>query len=113
MAVALTKIAGYSDGNKRVRIYDAVFSGNYATGGEALSARTLGFKKVEMVEFSGAAVSTDVATANPVAYDFTNSKVLFYEGAGSGAAIGEKTDAEAYPTGSHVRIKATGYGGIS
>src|SRR4051812_39797556 len=111
MAVAITQIARFSLGNKRAKIVDLTLSGNYATGGEALTARTLGFKKLEFVCFNGPAVSTDLATSNPVSYDYSTAKLVSYESGASGTASAEKTNSEAYATGSHVRALCIGYGG--
>jgi hypothetical protein len=110
MAVAITRVTGADGvmGNKRRTVRDLVFSGNYATGGEALTAANLGLTRVETVTFHGQAKSTDAATSTNVTYDYTNSKVLHYESGASGAAEAEKTDAEAYPTGSNVRVTAIG-----
>lgn len=111
MAVALAAVTGANrvEGNKRVRVWDLTFSGNYATGGEALTAATVGLKVIFFVRFSGPAMSTDLATANPVAYNFATSKVVSYESGGSAAALIEKDNAEAYATGSHVRAEFVGY----
>jgi hypothetical protein len=112
MAVAVTINSRYVHGNKRVRNVTLTFSSNYATGGEAITPSTVGLKKIEFVRFSGVATSTDLATANPVGYDYANNKVLFYEGSAAGTAISEKTNSEAYPTGSNVRAEFIGTGGV-
>lgn len=112
MAVAITKpvpSADRTEGNKKHRVRILTFSGNYATGGEAITPQQVGLRRIEMVNFSGVARAADGATANPVAWDFTNNKLWFYEGAASGAAIGEKTDAEAHATGAFVRAEFIGH----
>lgn len=109
MAVAVTNIERPTVfGDRRVRIVNLVFSGNYATGGEALSAAALGFSRVDAILFDGPAVAADLATANPVKYDHATGKVAFYESAATGLALLEKTNAEAYPTGSNVRALVIG-----
>lgn len=110
MAVAITRVTGADGvvGNKRRTVRDLVFSGNYATGGEALTASQLGLTRVETVTFHGSAMATDLATATIPVYDYANSKVVHFESGASGAAQAEKTNAEAYPTGSAVRVTAIG-----
>lgn len=111
MTLTLTPVTGahYVAGNKRVRVYDIAASSTYPDGGESLTAADVGLKQIDNVVFSGPALSTDRETANPVSYDFTNSKLIYLEGAASGAAIGEKTDSEAHATGSSVRGSFTGF----
>ena len=120
MAVAIAKPTGTSVGadtvwgNKKVRVRTLTFSGNYATGGETITAASVGLKVIEQVHLNGnCALSTDKATANPVGITIASSGtsvvVTQYEGAASGAAIGEKTNAEAYATGSNIRATFIGY----
>ena len=115
MAVALTRITGADrvEGNCKVKVRDAVFSGNYATGGEAIAASDVGLKRIFEVRSPGVATSTDLATANPVAFEInsggTSVTVTHYEGSAAGTAISEKTNAEAHATGSHLRITFVGY----
>jgi hypothetical protein len=120
MTITLTKPTTTSAGadtvwgNKKVRVRILTFSGNYATGGETITAASLGLKVIEQVYLNGnLAVSTDLATANPVGVTIasTGASVVItqYEGAASGAAVGEKTDTEAYATGSNIRATFIGY----
>ena len=111
MTVALTKVTGanHVSGNKKVRVFNYVLSSNYATGGEALTAATLGLKAVDTVTFDGPAYSTDRATAIQLKYDYTNSKIVAFESGADGVALAEKTNSEAYPTGCHGRLTATGH----
>lgn len=111
MAVTATAVAQANTtwGNKKVRVYDLAFSGNYATGGESLPASKFKLKKLEQIFFHGHPAAADEATANSVHYDYTASKVVFYEGSSAGTALSEKTNAEAYPTGTKVRVTAIGY----
>jgi hypothetical protein len=111
MAIAATAVTGASHvaGNKRRRFYDLVFSGNYATGGEAFTAATFGLRKVHFINVPGAAVTTDRATSVVVGVDYTNSKFLFYEGSAAGTALTEKTNAEVYPTGCTMRVEVVGH----
>jgi hypothetical protein len=95
-------------GNKRRVVRDLAFTGNYTTGGESLTPTLLGLRTVETVSFAGPAMSTDLVTMNPVSYNHATSKVLQYESAATGLAQLEKTSAEAYATGSAVRVTAIG-----
>lgn len=109
MAVTVTAVERPTVfGDRRVRIVDLTFSGNYATGGEALSAASLGFARVDLVALEGAAVASDLATALVAKYNYATSKVAFYEGSAAGTALTEKTNAEAYPAGCVVRAMVVG-----
>jgi hypothetical protein len=115
MAVAVATVAAgtdYVSGNKKVKVRKLTFSGNYATGGESLTASTtnVGLKKIDQVIFhGGVAAASDLATGVPVFYNHATSKVVFYEGSAAGTALSEKTNAEAYPTGCHVYATIIGY----
>jgi hypothetical protein len=116
MAIAATAVsnAAHRCGNKKQRVYDLVFSGNYATGGETVAASVFGLTKIEQIVGNGnLATSTDLATANPVGFRIaasgTSVTVTQYEGSAAGTALSEKTNAEAYATGSNVRVTAVGF----
>lgn len=114
MAVAATPVAGanFSDGNKRRKVFDLVFSGNYATGGEAFSGTTanVNMRSIsEVLIHGGVAVASDLATAIPIFYNYATSKFTFYEGSAAGTALSEKTNAEAYPTGCKCRVTVIGF----
>lgn len=118
MTVVASKITGTPDvvvGNQRIHTRRLTFSSNYATGGEAITATAatrlsnFGLSRITRLVFhTGNAVAADLATSNPVAYDSANGKAVFYESAATGLAQLEKTNGEAYPTGSY--IDATAYG---
>src|SRR4051812_29279231 len=106
MAITATAVTGahYRTANKKLRVYDLVFSSTYATGGETLSASTVGLKKIDqIVPHGNLALSTDLATANPVGFKLATSgvsaTVTQYEGSAAGTALSEKTNSEAYATG--------------
>lgn len=111
MAIAITPVTGASgvQGNKRVRVLDLVFSGNYATGGESFTASDAGLKVIDFVDAYGVAVASDLATAIPVFYNHATSKFTFYEGSAAGTALSEKTNGEVYPTGCKLRVRAIGF----
>lgn len=114
MAIALTRRSAFVLDNKRSRTYDLVFSGNYATGGETITAASVGLRAIEQVISNGnVALSTDLATANPVGFTIASNKqsvvVTQYEGSAAGTALSEKTNAEVYATGSNLRVTFIGY----
>jgi hypothetical protein len=113
MAITVATVAAgtdYVSGNKKVKVKKLTFSGNYATGGEALTASDVGLKKVEQViPHGGVAAASDLATAIPVFYNHGTSKFVFYEGSAAGTALAEKTNAEAYPTGCFLYATVIGY----
>ncbi len=115
MAITLTAVTGARNviGNQRSRTFDCVFSSTYATGGESITAAAVGLRKIYNVIGSGVAISTDLATANPVgirvATAGTSVLVTTYEGSADGTALAEKTNSEAHATGSTIRLTFLGY----
>jgi hypothetical protein len=119
MTVVATKITGTPDvvmGNQRVHTRRLTFSSNYATGGEdiastaAIRRTNFGLSRItRMVLHSGTAAAADLATSNPVTYNPATGKVVFNEGSAAGTALSEKTNAEAYPTGSFLDVTAYGF----
>lgn len=109
MAVSVTQVGRRTVfGDRRVHIFDLVFSGNYATGGEALLPATLGMSRVDFVSFDGASAATALTTAVVQKYNYATNKVLSFEAAASAAPFIEKDNAEAYITGQAVRIMVVG-----
>jgi hypothetical protein len=84
MALTLSKVDAYVEGNKRVRVYDVTFDSSYATGGESLLASDVGLKKVINVPDALAKNSTGTSGV-PVVYDYANSKLQAYRYDGSSA----------------------------
>jgi|TARA_B100001964_G_scaffold238822_1_gene305020 hypothetical protein len=72
-------------GNMKFRIVKITFDSSYASGGEALTATTLGFGTVALV-IAQAEDSGYVAQ-----YDYTNSKLALYEAGADSAALDEVT----------------------
>jgi hypothetical protein len=68
-------------GNMKFRIVKITFDSSYASGGEALTATTLGFGTVALV----------IAQADVAQYDYTNSKLALYEAGADSAALDEVT----------------------
>jgi hypothetical protein len=118
MTVVATKITGVPDvvhGSERCHTRRLTFSGNYATGGEAVAATAatattnFGLRRItRLILHNGVAASADVATSNGVAYNSATGKIVFYESAATGLAHLEKTNSEAYPTGSFLDVTAFG-----
>ena len=79
-------------GNNKYVIKTATFDSSYATGGEALTATTLGLESIHIVLLS-------IENSGYVAqYDYTNSKIVLYEAGGDGAIldeVGNTTDVSA------------------
>lgn len=112
MAVAAAAISGvkdYIDGNNDVCTRRLTFSGNYGTGGEAITAALFGLKVLQRIYFhGGVAMASALSTGCPISYDAANSKVVFFEGSAAGTALSEKTNAEAYPTGCFIDVTVVG-----
>jgi hypothetical protein len=112
MTVVATKITGAPDvvhGSERAHSRRLTFSGNYATGGEAITASTFGLRRItRLIPHAGVASSSDVATSIPIGWNTATSKLLFYEGSAAGTALSEKTNAEAYPTGCFIDVTVFG-----
>tara|TARA_R110000824_G_scaffold15892_1_gene66613 strand:+ start:7290 stop:7613 length:324 start_codon:yes stop_codon:yes gene_type:complete len=88
MALAITVPGNASDmtgvpGNNKYVIKTATFDSSYATGGEALTAATLGLESIHIVLLS-------MENSGYVAqYDYTNSKIALYEAGADGAILDE------------------------
>lgn len=115
MAITITKpVAGsdYAVSNKKAKVRKLVFSGNYATGGESVTAASVGLKTIDQCVPHGVAMSTDLATSNPIGISYATggASVTFihYEAAATGLALLEKTNGEAHATGSNVRVTFIG-----
>lgn len=112
MAVTVTQIGRRTVfGDRRVGIYDVALSGNYATGGEPVTAANFGLNFIDVVNVCGAV--TDVA-ATPtallgqyVAATGSTGTIRLFEAAAAGASFTEKP-VEAYGTGSTVRVMVIG-----
>lgn len=101
-------------GNRKFEVRDITAdTGTYSTGGFSLTAAQFGLKKFDFVLAGSAATNgTAGATANPVGITYatggTSITVQVYESGASGAAAGEKTDAEAYAANWTIRLLAAG-----
>ena len=88
MALTITSPGNASDvagvpGNNKYVIKRIQFDSSYATGGEALTATTLGLESLHMIII-------EVEDAGYVAqYDYAGAKVALYEAGGDDAALDE------------------------
>lgn len=121
MAVTSTKPSGRRADDVRalrIRFRTLTFSGNYATGGEQLTARNLGFYRVlAVIPLDHMARAANGVTGNPVAIDIASDgrslAIRFLEDAAgaAGTAIGqEKTNAEAYIASQKLDVLIVGEG---
>jgi hypothetical protein len=110
MALTLTKIAAFTSGNKRHRVYDVTFDSSYPTGGESLTASDVNLRKIEQLIVHGPATATRGGTTGVLAtYDYTNSKLqAFWGNAGTASVLPEVTDTTDIAT-QICRITAIGY----
>ena len=113
MAVTAAKIANTTDtviGNKKMRTRRLTFSGNYATGGEAITPALFGLNRriEQLLTPGGVAMASNVATGIAVGWNAATSKLVFFESAASAAAFLEKDNAEAYPTGCFIDVTVIG-----
>ncbi len=111
MAVTVTQVGRRTVfGDRRVGIYVVEFSGNYATGGEAVTAASFGMNYIDAV-FSDTAMASDEATAVVLGYeptDASSGQILVYESGAANAPLAEKANAEAYITGQAARVMVIG-----
>lgn len=110
MALTLTKIAAFTSGNKRHRVYDVTFDSSYPTGGESLTASDVNLRKIEQLIVHGPATATRGGTTGVLAtYDYTNAKLqAFWGNAGTASVLPEVTDTTDIAT-QICRITAIGY----
>lgn len=121
MAVTATRVSGRRADDTRAlrrRFRTLTFSGNYATGGEVVTARSLGFYRILGINpLDHIARAPNGVTGNPVAIDVSSDgrtvTFRFLEDAAgaAGAAIGqEKTNAEAYIANQRLDVEIIGEG---
>mgnify|MGYP001004344528 FL=1 len=110
MALTLTKIAAFTSGNKRHRVYDVTFDSSYPTGGESLTASDVNLRKIEQLIVHGPATATRGGTTGVLAtYDYTNAKLqAFWGNAGTASVLPEVTNTTDIAT-QICRITAIGY----
>jgi hypothetical protein len=113
MAITVTQVGRRTVfGDRRVGFFDVAFSGNYATGGEAVTASSFGLADIDFIDASAGVASPTNTTAVLVSYFPTNSNSGFLQSWESGAAnapLAEKNNAEAYITGQTARMMVVGH----
>jgi hypothetical protein len=88
----LTKVDGWVEGNKRVRLYDVQLTtgANYTTGGETVAAASVGLRKIIKANVLGLALPTAGATSRSVGIIYgngvTTTKILTHTTASAEAA---------------------------
>jgi hypothetical protein len=115
VVVTATKIPGvrdYNDGPARARIRDITLdTGTYVTGGNTITAASVGLKTIDLVRFGTQAMTggTSGATINwiGVTYASNRQSVTFqqYESAATGLPGLEKTSAEATVANATFRVE--------
>lgn len=121
MAVAISKPSGGRVDDIRAirqRLRTFTFSGNYATGGETVTAASLGLKRVmAVIPCEGGIVGAPAGvTGNPIKIDIASTgasfTIKFLEDAAGAAGVAfgqEKTNAEAYIANQAVTLLVLGY----
>jgi hypothetical protein len=118
LAITVTKPTGTQDtkvGNKKCLIRDiTIDTGTYATGGNTVTAATLGLKRIDYIGFGTNVMTggTAGATGNPIGVIYTAGGVSVvlqqYEAAASGAPLLEKTNSEATVANATYRVMILG-----
>lgn len=116
MATTLTRPfpdSDFSVANKKFKIRDVAFSGNYQDDGSesSVTSAQVGCKRIHAaIVQAGAAAASALTTANPVAATVnsagTSVEFTMYEdnAAAAAAPLTEKTDNEAFITSQSVRV---------
>lgn len=108
MAIAVTQIGRRTVfGDRRVGFFNVVFSGNYATGGEAVTPGLFGLSDIDFID-SQASVSTAGTTAEVVLFNSSTSKLQLFESGAANAPLAEK-GVEAYVAGTNSTIMVVGH----
>jgi hypothetical protein len=109
MAVTVTQIGRRTVfGDRRVGFYDVAFSGNYATGGEAVTPGLFGLNDIDYIS-SDASTNTATTSAEVLLFNVSTSKVQVFESGAANAPLAEKQNAEAYQAGMSARLMVVGH----
>jgi hypothetical protein len=99
-------------GNKRFKFRTVTF-GTYQDTGETIDAADLGLKRIDFVAAPPIVAASATTTGIPfsVAYNSERTQVTLtaFESGASGAALAEKTDNEAWPTGAAAVVLFVGH----
>jgi hypothetical protein len=84
----ITKIDGWVNGNKRVKVVDVQLStgANWTAAGESLTPAMVGLRRIVAVNALGPARSS-TPTGFQVTYDYTNQKLIALAQGTAGAAV--------------------------
>lgn len=107
MGLTVTPVKVFVVGDRKEAHVDVTFDSSYPTGGEALTAATLGFTELNYVS-DGIARKSDNTLAVLVSYDYTNSKLLAYKSntAANPQPVADTADLSTYK----VRLRVIGKG---
>lgn len=114
-----TKVTGVSDGSGKspqVALRDLVIdTGTYVTGGNTITAASLGLRTIDFVDFGsqGMTGGTAGATVNWIGVRYASDRLSVtiqqYESAATGLPGLEKTNGEATVANATVRVKFESY----
>jgi hypothetical protein len=109
MALTLSRVSRWANGNHREVIFDVTFDSSYNTGGESLTASDLGLHKIQHIAAGTTPAGAAGTTAVVAAFDYTNNKLqAFQSTTGAPSTLVEvaaTTDLSTYV----VRIRAVGH----
>lgn len=97
-------------GDRRAHLVNFAYdTGDYATGGVAVTAAQCGLQVIDSVFFEGMGYEVSATpTANVPQWDSANSKIIYYQSGADNAPLAEK-GAEAFGAGASVRAWVIGY----
>ena len=113
MAVSIFRISGASDyvaGTRREHTRTIGLTGSYPTGGETITAKSVGLKRIERVVLGSNAAEVDLTGAwvTAVTYQTDGSiKLALFESSAAGGVFTQKP-AEAYESTSGLRATFIG-----
>jgi hypothetical protein len=118
MALVLTKLTPNADhmvGSKRVKVRTVTWDANYQTDAhDTFTASAVGLNKIDYIKPCGIAMASALTTAVPTGWKVASNKesaecVVFETGSATTAALAEKNDNEAMPTGCSQVIEIVGW----
>lgn len=109
MALTVTPVKVWVNGDRKEAIYDITFDSSYPTGGEALTAATLGL--ADELNYVSDAVAWNGTLAVLTKYDYVNSTLLAFK---SNTAANPQEVANGASLASYkVRLHAIGKGQVT
>lgn len=110
----LTKVAAFTEANRRTRIYDIQLTSgaNYTTGGETITPQQVGLgRRIELAVADGAAKTSSGSTGNAVAFLYQANgsvKLVVYGISGTVPQPLNEQSASANLSTFSVRVRFTG-----